>query len=82
MTESSRLSPGSWERVIIVGCTVLLLLSCMDGVLTLWGLSIGAIEEANPIMQWLIEKSPIVFMVFKLSFPVMLGGCGTDRVGL
>ena len=66
---------NSWPKgkVIIAGCTVLFLLSGMDGVLTLWGLSIGAIEEVNPIMLWLINKSPIVFMVFKLSFPAILG---------
>lgn len=27
----------------------------------------------NPVMQWLIEKSPIEFMAVKLSLPVMLG---------
>jgi len=51
----------------------LLILSLLDALLTLWGLSLGVIVEANPIMQWLIEKSPIVFMVVKLSLPVILG---------
>ena len=41
--------------------------------LTLWGLGLGAIEELNPLMQLLIEKSPIAFMAVKLSLPVILG---------
>jgi len=52
---------------------VFLILSLLDGTLTLWGLGQGVIEEGNPVMQWLIEKSPIVFMTVKLSLPVMLG---------
>jgi hypothetical protein len=45
----------------------------MDGALTLRGLELGAIEEMNPVMRWIIEKSPIAFMAVKLSLPVMLG---------
>jgi len=58
-------------KVIIVGCTVLFVLSAIDGVLTLWGIGLGTIEEANPAMLWLIEKSPFIFMA--LSLPLILG---------
>ena len=50
-----------------------LILSLLDGASTLWGLGQGAIEELNPVMRWLIEENPIVFMTVKLSLPVMLG---------
>jgi len=52
---------------------VFLILSTIDAALTLWGLSIGVIEEVNPLMQWLIETSPVAFMAAKLSLPVILG---------
>jgi len=69
------LNPRLWTRkkVIIAGCVVLLILSYLDGILTLWDLSINVIEEGNPIMQWLIEKSPVGFMAVKLMMPVILG---------
>ncbi|MBC2723552.1 MAG: hypothetical protein HGJ98_10970 [Desulfosporosinus sp.] len=50
-----------------------IILSLLDGTLTLWGLVLGAIEEVNPVMEWLIGKSPIVFMAVKLMLPVILG---------
>jgi hypothetical protein len=52
---------------------VLFILSAIDCALTLWGLSLNVIEEANPIMRWLIEKSPIGFMALKLLMPIILG---------
>jgi Na+/proline symporter len=52
---------------------VLFVLSVIDGALTLWGLGLGAIEEVNPVMQWLIEKGPVAFMAVKLLLPVILG---------
>jgi len=72
--ESNNYYPWVWtrEKVVIVGSIAFLILSLLDGVLTLWGLGQGAIEEVNPVMQWLIEKSPIAFMAVKLSLPVIL----------
>lgn len=61
------------DKAIIVGSIVFLILSLLDGALTLWGLGQGVIEEVNPVMRWLIEENPIVFMIVKLSLPVMLG---------
>jgi len=69
----SKLNFCSRDKVILVGSIGLLILSLLDGALTLWGLSLGAIEEANPVMLGVIKKSPFVFMVVKLSLPVMLG---------
>ena len=63
----------SRDKAIIFGFIVFLLLSLMDGALTLWGLRIGVIEEVNPLMLSLIENSPIVFIVVKASIPFILG---------
>lgn len=63
----------SRDKATIVSSIVFLILSLLDGALTLWGLRLGVTEEVNPIMRWLIEKSPIVFMTVKLSLPVALG---------
>ncbi len=63
----------SRDKAIIVGSIVVLILSLLDGTLTLWGLGQGVIEEVNPVTRWLIEENPIVFMTVKLSLPVMLG---------
>ena len=73
--ECNKLNSWSWtrEKVIIVGCTMFFILSVIDGALTLRGLGLGAIEEVNPIMQWVITQSPIAFMAVKLSLPVILG---------
>ncbi|MDO0821960.1 DUF5658 family protein [Desulfosporosinus nitroreducens] len=61
------------DKAIMVGSIVFLILSLLDGALTLWGLGQSAIEEVNPVMRWLIEENPIVFMTVKLSLPFMLG---------
>jgi len=71
--ESSILKFWSRDKAIIVSATVFLCLSLLDGALTLWGLGQGVIKEVNPMMRWLIEENPIVFMTVKLSLPVMLG---------
>lgn len=61
------------NKKILIASTVFLILSITDGLLTLWGLKLKVIEEANPIMQLLIDKSTIGFIVYKLSLPVILG---------
>ena len=63
----------SRDKAIAVSSIVFLILSLLDASLTLWGLGQGAIEEVNPVMRWLIEENPIVFMTVKLSLPFMLG---------
>ena len=61
------------EKFIIVSCAILYVLSATDGILTLWGLSLEAIQEVNPLMQLIINKSPVGFMALKLSVPIILG---------
>lgn len=69
--ESSKFN--SRDNAIIFGSMAYIIISLLDGTLTLWGLRLGAIEEVNPVMEWLIGKSPIVFMAVKLMLPVILG---------
>jgi len=61
------------EKGIVISSIALLILSLLDGVLTLWGLRLGKIEEMNPGMLWLTEKSPFTFMAVKLLLPIILG---------
>jgi len=60
MDTSKKYAPNLWllarEKGIIIASIVFIILSLLDGALTLWGLELGAIEEGNPVMQWLIEK--------------------------
>jgi len=60
------------KRIIIASCTVFLILSAIDEALTHWGFGLNAIEEADPLMQWMIEKSPYVFLALKLLLPIIL----------
>lgn len=61
------------EKGILLASALLLILSGIDGAMTLWGLRIEAIEEANPIMQRFIATRPEGVMSAKLLFPVILG---------
>jgi hypothetical protein len=61
------------EKFIVVSCAFLVILSALDGVLTLWGLSLDVIKEANPVMQLIINKSPAGLMAIKLLLPITLG---------
>jgi hypothetical protein len=61
------------NRGIITATLAFFLLSVGDAVLTLWGLSINAIEEANPVMKLLIERYPQIFLLLKIMVPVILG---------
>lgn len=64
---------SSYEIGIILGSSMLIILSGFDGAMTLWGLSEKVIEEANPIMDAMISKSPRGVMIVKLLLPVVLG---------
>lgn len=61
------------KKRTMVGSMVFLILSLLDGALTIWGLGLSAIVEINPVMKWLVERSPILFMAVKLLLPVILG---------
>lgn len=64
---------SSYEMGIVLAVCTLLLLNWFDGVMTLWGLSVEVIEEANPIMASIISKNPSGVMGLKLLLPVVLG---------
>lgn len=66
-------SKMTFNKKILLALLIFFILSAVDGVLTLQGLSLGLIEEANPGMQLLIAKSSVGFMAFKLSLPVIFG---------
>ncbi|AZN43335.1 DUF5658 family protein [Paenibacillus albus] len=46
--------------------------SCIDGVLTVYGIRSGLITEANPIMDWLYRQSSYGFLLLKVLLPVLL----------
>ena len=47
-------------------------LNIFDGVTTAYGLKEGAIEELNPIMDFLWMVSPVLFLALKFSLSVMV----------
>lgn len=63
----------SYEIGIVLASCILLILNGFDGVMTLWGLSVEVIEEANPLMSGLISKNPSGVIGLKLLLPVVLG---------
>jgi hypothetical protein len=60
------------NQEIILLSVIYFVLNFMDGSLTLWGLNLGIIEEANPLMRSLIFTSPILFGAVKLSLPILV----------
>lgn len=50
-----------------------MVLSAFDAVLTLWGLNLNVIREANPVMRALIAKDPKIFLTLKIFVPLLLG---------
>jgi hypothetical protein len=46
--------------------------SAIDALLTHIGIKLGIIQEANPLMDWLYERSETFFFLLKVSFPIML----------
>ncbi len=61
------------NKGIIIAASVFFALSTLDAVLTLWGLNLNVIREANPVMRVLITKHPQLFLILKLLTPVALG---------
>ena len=63
------------EWTITRSSAALLFFNLLDGLFTLLFLQLGVAEEANPLMRWAYEGSPLWFMVTKLTavhFGVML----------
>lgn len=48
------------------------MLNIFDGVITVYGLKGGAIEELNPIMNFLWTMSPLFFLSLKCSLSVFI----------
>jgi hypothetical protein len=52
----------------------LLIAGVLDAVLTQLGVSFGIIEEGNPAVKLVIEKSWLLFYLIKVSLPLLLVG--------
>jgi hypothetical protein len=46
--------------------------SAIDALLTHIGIKHGIIQEANPLMDWLYERSETLFFLLKVTLPIML----------
>ncbi|WP_160723902.1 DUF5658 family protein [Bacillus sp. USDA818B3_A] len=55
-------------------CIFLFTAGLLDAVLTHFGISSGAIEEANPLMREVIDKGWSYFYVIKIVLPLVLLG--------
>lgn len=55
-------------------CLFLLIAGIMDAVLTHFGIISGIIEEANPLMRAVMDKSWTYFYLIKILLPFMLIG--------
>ena len=48
------------------------ILNLFDGLITAYGLKEGKIEELNPIMRFLWETSPFLFLTLKVSLSILI----------
>jgi Domain of unknown function (DUF5658) len=62
------------EEEIMRPCLFLLVAGLLDAVLTHLGISIGIVEEGNPMMKLVIDKSWILFYLIKIFLPLALIG--------
>lgn len=58
---------------IFAAIAVTFFMSALDAVITLWGLRLGAIREANPLMAPLLMNNLLGFFAVKLITPVIIG---------
>ena len=61
------------DKEIILLSIIYFVLNFLDASLTLWGLNLGAIEEANPAMKFLITRSYALFFGVKIALPIVTG---------
>ena len=54
------------ERRLVVLAATLILGNLLDGLFTMTLLQMHLVSEANPLMRWLYEGSPLSFMATKL----------------
>ena len=63
-----------FEKKIILATVIILVFNIIDGILTVWGIHLHLIEEGNPLMQLLIAKYSMSFiMTIKILLPIILG---------
>jgi hypothetical protein len=55
-------------------CLFLLIAGLLDAILTHFGIVSGIVEEGNPIMKTVIEKSWSFFYIIKIFLPLLLLG--------
>lgn len=55
-------------------CLFLLVAGMLDAVLTHFGITAGFVEEGNPLMKLIIEKSWSYFYLIKIFLPLLLLG--------
>jgi hypothetical protein len=55
-------------------CLFLLFAGLLDAVLTHFGIASGYVEEGNPMMKLVIEKSWSYFYIIKIFLPLLLLG--------
>jgi Domain of unknown function (DUF5658) len=55
-------------------CFFLLIAGLLDAVLTHFGIIAGIVEEGNPLMKAIIEKSWSFFYIIKIFLPLLLLG--------
>jgi hypothetical protein len=50
----------------------ILITSGLDAFFTSYGMQYGIIGEANPLMNWLLQRSEAAFFLLKISLPLAL----------
>jgi hypothetical protein len=50
----------------------ILIVNGLDALLTAYGTYYGIIGEANPLMNWLLQRSVTAFLLLKISLPIAL----------
>lgn len=55
-------------------CLFLLIAGLLDAILTHFGISLGLIEEGNPMMKQVIDQSWFIFYLIKIFLPLTLIG--------
>jgi hypothetical protein len=55
-------------------CLFLLFAGLVDAVLTNFGITLGIIDEGNPVMKFVIQQSWIYFYLIKICLPLVLIG--------
>lgn len=63
---------SSTRKIILFGSMLLLLFAISDAIFTDMGLRYNHIEEANPFMLFLYDKSILSFYVVKIALPLLL----------